>query len=476
MQLLCQLHWRRHSFTDAVAAATEALEYATGDEALLAEIELDLAYCYTNLGDIAGAETRARAAVQRGALGGGALAEALATLTITEFISGGGFHREQMEEALRLEEPFQPGSFVFRPRYISGILSLWMGRLDEALATLDQLGEETRERGEEGATPLISHFQVWAHLWKGDIASAARVADSARRTATLLSDPAAEAMALAFTGLVHAHDGRLGRARQEAEGALRIFHHLQWPSGTIWAFWALGLAELSGGNPQAVEAALGPPAEMVTGLGSCDPCLGVFLPDLVEALVDLGQVERAERYARWMEGRGAQLARPWASAMGARCQALVMGAGGNTAGAITVLERSLSLVDDGAMPIERARALLVLGRTLRRSHRRRRSQLALQEAMDIFQRAGMPLWARRAEAELERTGQRLGGPYELTRTERAVATLAAVGLSNREIAERAFLSTKAVESNLTRVFRKLQIRSRAGLARALDAEAQPPPA
>jgi DNA-binding CsgD family transcriptional regulator len=54
-----------------------------------------------------------------------------------------------------------------------------------------------------------------------------------------------------------------------------------------------------------------------------------------------------------------------------------------------------------------------------------------------------------------------------------VAGLAASGLSNREIAERAFLTVKAVEANLTRVYRKLGIRSRGGLARALQGAGEP---
>ena len=56
---------------------------------------------------------------------------------------------------------------------------------------------------------------------------------------------------------------------------------------------------------------------------------------------------------------------------------------------------------------------------------------------------------------------------ELNETERRVAELAAEGLSNQEIAQRAFLSVKTVEANLTRVYRKLGIRSRAALARRL---------
>ena len=59
-------------------------------------------------------------------------------------------------------------------------------------------------------------------------------------------------------------------------------------------------------------------------------------------------------------------------------------------------------------------------------------------------------------------------PDELNETERRIAELAADGLSNKEIAQRAFLSVKTVEANLTRVYRKLGIRSRAALARRLS--------
>jgi len=65
-------------------------------------------------------------------------------------------------------------------------------------------------------------------------------------------------------------------------------------------------------------------------------------------------------------------------------------------------------------------------------------------------------------------GLRRREPDELNETERQVAELAAQGLSNQEIAQRAFISVKTVEANLTRVYRKLGIRSRAALARKLS--------
>jgi DNA-binding CsgD family transcriptional regulator len=55
-------------------------------------------------------------------------------------------------------------------------------------------------------------------------------------------------------------------------------------------------------------------------------------------------------------------------------------------------------------------------------------------------------------------------PAELTPTEQRIAGLAAAGLTNKEIAERAFMSLKTVEVNLTRVYRKLGVPSRAALA------------
>jgi DNA-binding NarL/FixJ family response regulator len=77
---------------------------------------------------------------------------------------------------------------------------------------------------------------------------------------------------------------------------------------------------------------------------------------------------------------------------------------------------------------------------------------------------------QRAGAEIAR----LGGPRasdrdELTVTERRIAELAATGRSNREIAGELFLSERTVEANLTRIYRKLGVRSRTELARRLPA-------
>ena len=72
-------------------------------------------------------------------------------------------------------------------------------------------------------------------------------------------------------------------------------------------------------------------------------------------------------------------------------------------------------------------------------------------------------WSQRCERELQRVGTPARSATALTATERKIAELAATGLTNRQVAERSFLSPKTVEANLVRVYRKLGITSRAEL-------------
>ncbi len=89
----------------------------------------------------------------------------------------------------------------------------------------------------------------------------------------------------------------------------------------------------------------------------------------------------------------------------------------------------------------------------------------------MFAGLGAVTWAERAAAELRRVPLRRGSAG-LTATEQRVAGLAAAGLTNREIAARASISTKTVEANLTRVYAKLGVHSRAQLSRLLAEQAR----
>ena len=177
-----------------------------------------------------------------------------------------------------------------------------------------QAARETFDRGEESHVPFSCFFLAWVCVWRGDLVAAGRLADEARQTAAVLDDPAAHGIALAAGALVHALDGSIVLARQEALGSIRLFQELDWAMDIVWPLWALGLAEMSTENPTAVDAALGPLATMLTALGGGDPFLGVFLPEEIEALVELGHLDRAELLIERLEGCGRGRSR-----MGAGC-------------------------------------------------------------------------------------------------------------------------------------------------------------
>ena len=120
------------------------------------------------------------------------------------------------------------------------------------------------------------------------------------------------------------------------------------------------------------------------------------------------------------------------------------------------------------MPFERARSQLLLGALQRRQRHHPGATASLSEALETFQRLGTPLWAARARAELGRLDQSGAAGTALTAAEHRVAVLAANGMSNKEIGAQLFISPQTVEMNLSRVYRKLGIRSRAGLSGVLE--------
>ena len=92
------------------------------------------------------------------------------------------------------------------------------------------------------------------------------------------------------------------------------------------------------------------------------------------------------------------------------------------------------------------------------------ARATLEDALARFERLGAPLWAEQTRAELTRIGGRSPSNGELTEAESRIAMLVAEGRTNREVAAALFLTVHSVETTLTRVYRKLEVRSRAELA------------
>ncbi|MFC7640563.1 response regulator transcription factor [Streptosporangium lutulentum] len=131
-------------------------------------------------------------------------------------------------------------------------------------------------------------------------------------------------------------------------------------------------------------------------------------------------------------------------------------------------------------PFDHARVRLALGEFHRRRHRPGDARPELRRAADLFARIGATAWRQRAEQELRATGVAVAQQVvprtstdsaagDLTAQQLEVAHLAASGLSNKEIAERLYLSPRTVSAHLYRIFPKLGITSRSALRDALEA-------
>ena len=132
------------------------------------------------------------------------------------------------------------------------------------------------------------------------------------------------------------------------------------------------------------------------------------------------------------------------------------------------LREAARALEDVNARFDAAWALAELGAHLRRARHRADAQHQLRRALDLAERSGaMPLRTY-AREELLAAGARprrnaLTGPDALTSAERQVATLAAEGMSNRQIAQHLFVTQATVESHLRHIFHKLGIRSRTDL-------------
>jgi DNA-binding CsgD family transcriptional regulator len=156
----------------------------------------------------------------------------------------------------------------------------------------------------------------------------------------------------------------------------------------------------------------------------------------------------------------------------ARCAALVAGENDFE----DHFRRALDLHPPDDDVLGRARTQLCFGERLRRGGRRIEARAQLRAALETFERLGAGPWEERARGELRVSGERLRRrePHEaeqLTPQELQIALQVADGKSNKDVGAALFLSHKTIEFHLGRVYRKLDINSRAELIRRFAADA-----
>ncbi|MEU7061455.1 AAA family ATPase [Streptomyces sp. NPDC046197] len=451
---------------DVDAVFPQALADAGDDPRLLALVHYQLAWRgLVVAGDFAEARQEAAHAAELAARGRDRRTElmALAFQASTETLMGHPDAPATIKRALK--EPQDPyvachhnGVGSARYRWL-----LMSDQLTEAQATITALLREVRRRGMVESEVHFLRFLAETELRSGHCG---RALDLARESLRLARDTGiGEGASAMLTSLAEASGGDTERALALAREAVG---HAEEDGDQMYlsrALAALGYAQLVAGDAQAAVGALRRVRELELALGITDPARGRWAGDLAEALVQIGEPTEAQGVIDVAREHALRLGRESVLAVLDRSEALVRAARGDQEAAVAQLTSVQDRLAKLGHGLEEARAAFALTR-LRTG---RPGPTSYDEATRLFRRCRALPWLRRVDAaavarpaEPEVLPAALDG---LAAMERQVAALVMEGATNREIAARLFISVKTVEATLTRVYRKLGIRSRVDIVR-----------
>ncbi len=365
--------------------------------------------------------------------------------------------------------------FSFATWFSQATLSLlWAERYEQVRPLLDASIARGRATGDAGRLAVGLAHRGWLALRRGDLCAA----EADTRTALA----AAELPAPTLYRLLNA--GVLVKAlvdQGELDAAEEVLAPLETEteSGSITASLlrlARGWLRVEQGRTQEGLDDFLSVGVLLTRASIACPSYLPWRSEAALAQRALGEHEAALRLAE----EELELAEAFGTlrALGVAKRAVGVVAGGDRGELL--LREAIESFGRGGAALDRARALADLGALLRRRNRRTEARELLREALDAAHRAGAAPLADRAETELRATGARprrvvLTGLDSLTASERRVAELASQDLTNREIAQVLFITTRTVEGHLTSVFRKLQLGSRDELQAVLE-DGEPVPA
>ena len=452
-----------------------ALAEAGDDPALLAPVRLRLTWAAFLTGDPDRAATEAGRTVEAARRAGDQTTEAMGLSLIAQVqrLRGEARWAETLSQALDLPAAPAPDWLHYGPRYMAARFAMVDDRLDEARGELlkllvvaehDRIGEARVE-----VLRSLSEVATRAGRCRDALQYAHRAVDAAQH-AGLSPGPTwyTAAVAELAGGSLAAAAGfaRRGVRASEQEGdSLYLRRNLH----------ALGQAELRAGDARAGVAALCRLRDLEAESGGADPMIVRWHGDLAGGLAAMG--EHAEAAATLAEARAA--AHRLGNTPGTvgyldRATAVVLSESGQADSAVVLSAAAAQHFEQLQQPLEQAHALLVQGGAERRRRRYAAARLAIGAALAIFLAADAKPWAEQTERALARTeGNSAPGAVPppdlgLTSTELRIAGLVRDGASNREIATQLYLSVKTVEATLTRVYRKLGVRSRTQLSSRLQ--------
>jgi DNA-binding CsgD family transcriptional regulator len=453
--------------SESIAFYEEAL--GTSDDALRSEILQRLAVSTAYI-DVPRAVEQADAAVVAAERGGEPrlLAGALVTKSLTATLAGDPEALAWLARSLEVS----PNDPEIRSSWTPEVLAADIARTTFDLDAARDSYERVLRRGMADGDASI---ELWA--WRGlcltEILAgrAARAREHANEARDLTEQTGLRLGAVLRTlGVFHAHVGELPEARSTLADCLT------WARGNeellieVLAVSALGTLELSLGDWATAADTLDEAHALAASLGLAGTGYRLFEIDRAEALAMTGKATEAAEAAAEFEAVAAHEKVLWAAPLALRGRGLAAAARGEVERAVSLLERAVADEQLVPLPLERARTRLVLGRVLRRTKRRAAAREMLESAFELFESLEARLWSDQAKAELGRVGGRRSSGDELTATERRIAELVAGGQTNREVAAALYIAVHSVETNLTRIYRKLGVRSRTELANLLSAQ------
>ncbi len=452
------------------AVFPQVLADAGDDPRLLALVHYQLAWREVVVdGDFAKSRQEAAHAAELAARAGDRRTEllALAFQSSTETLMG---HPDAPATIRRaLQEPQDPdvachhnGAAASRFRWL-----LMSDQLPEARTAITALLREARRRGMVESEVHYSRLLADTELRVGHCG---RALDLARESLRLARDSGiGESASAMLASLAEASGGDVERALALAREAA---DHAEVDGDQLYlslALAALGYAQLVSGDAQAAVRSLRRVRELEQSMGINDPARGRWQGDLAEALVRVGEPGEAQELINRTRVHAARLDRASVLAVLDRAEALVRAARGEHQAALAQLASAQERLARLGYGLEEARAAFALARLRARGT----TPAAYDEAARLFRRCRALPWLRQVDEAVT------AGPTQaeavpaaapavldgLASMERQVAALVMEGATNREIAGRLFISVKTVEATLTRVYRKLGIRSRVDIVR-----------
>lgn len=349
--------------------------------------------------------------------------------------------------------------------YVAAVAALFFaGWLDDVETTATAGLDDARTRGSVVGFAAMSTLRGAARYLRGDLVGALGDLEGGREVLPVMM--VVRPFALGYTALAHLDRG-------EPDAAAQLLAHP--PEDELpaqftynWMLWARGRLALAAGDPAAALEDLLECGRRQAAIPAPNPAIVPWRSEAAIAALKLDRAEQAHELAHEELRRARAFGS--ARALGTALRAAGLVAGGTPG--IALLEESVEVLEQSPAALESARSLVDLGAARRRARQQAAARETLRLGLDAAYRCGAAGLAAQARAELVAAGARprrpaLSGVHALTPSERRVSELAANGLTNREIAQALFVSTKTVEFHLRNAYLKLRIRSRGELAAAL---------